>query len=110
MNRLNMFLLTALVLCALSLVNAQHQARQLFVALDRAQAEEKQLNIDWSRLQYEQSALGKSARIADIAQTKLKMAPAQAGRTQYLQGFADAPVMGASSATASAPTASGVRP
>ena len=37
MNRLNMFLLTALVLCALSLVNAQHQARQLFVALDRAQ-------------------------------------------------------------------------
>lgn len=111
MNRLNMFLLTALVLCALSLVNAQHQARQLFVALDRAQAEEKQLNTDWSRLQYEQSALGKSARIADIAQTKLKMSPAQAGRTQYLQGFADVPAAGANaSATASAPTASGVQP
>ncbi|WP_296227674.1 cell division protein FtsL [Ralstonia sp. UBA689] len=111
MNRLNTFLLTALVLCALSLVNAQHQARQLFVALDRAQAEEKQLNIDWSRLQYEQSAFGKSARIADIAGKQLKMAPAQAGRTQYLQGFVDAPVAaGASSATASAPTASGVQP
>lgn len=110
MNRLNMFLLTALVLCALSLVNAQHQARQLFVALDRAQAEEKQLNTDWSRLQYEQSALGKSARIADIARSQLKMAPAQAGRTQYLQGFVDAPVAGVSSATASAPTASGVQP
>ncbi|MFP3891148.1 cell division protein FtsL [uncultured Ralstonia sp.] len=109
MNRLNMFLLTALVLCALSLVNAQHQARQLFVALDRAQAEEKQLNTDWSRLQYEQSALGKSARIADIARMQLKMAPAQAGRTQYLQGFADAPAA-ASAATASAPTASGVQP
>ncbi|AJW44328.1 MULTISPECIES: cell division protein FtsL [Ralstonia] len=110
MNRLNMFLLTALVLCALSLVNAQHQARQLFVALDRAQAEEKQLNIDWSRLQYEQSALGKSARIADIASRQLKMAPAQAGRTQYLQGFADMPTTEASSAAASAPTASGVQP
>ncbi|MGN7104022.1 cell division protein FtsL [Ralstonia holmesii] len=114
MNRLNMFLLTALVLCALSLVNAQHQARQLFVALDRAQAEEKQLNTDWSRLQYEQSALGKSARIADIASKQLKMSPAQAGRTQYLQGFADLPAAGgasgASSAAASAPTASGVQP
>jgi len=112
MNRLNMFLLTALVLCALSLVNAQHQARQLFVALDRAQAEEKQLNIDWSRLQYEQSALGKSARIADIASKQLKMSPAQAGRTQYLQGFADVPAPGASNAaaSASAPTASGVQP
>ncbi|CAJ0773921.1 Cell division protein FtsL [Ralstonia condita] len=111
MNRLNMFLLTALVLCALSLVNAQHQARQLFVELDRAQAEEKQLNIDWSRLQYEQGALGKSARIADIASKQLKMAPAQAGRTLYLQGFADMPA-GASNAAAaaSAPTASGVRP
>jgi len=111
MNRLNMFLLTALVLW---LVNAQHQARQLFVALDRAQAEEKQLNTDWSRLQYEQSALGKSARIADIASRQLKMSPAQAGRTQYLQGFADLPAAGmssgASSAAASAPTASGVQP
>ena len=70
------------------------------LALDRAQAEEKQLNTDWSRLQYEQSALGKSARIADIARMQLKMAPAQAGRTQYLQGFADAPAA-ASAATAS---------
>jgi len=110
MNRLNMFLLSALVLSALSLVNAQHQARQLFVALDRAQADEKQLNIDWSRLQYDQSALGKSARIADIASKQLKMSPAQAGRTQYLQGFADVPAVGASSATASAPKASGVQP
>ena len=31
-------LLAALMLCALSLVSAQHQARTLFVALERAQA------------------------------------------------------------------------
>jgi len=86
MNRLTFFLLAALLLCALSLVSAQHQARTLFVALERAQSEEKQLDIDWSRLQYQQSALGKSARIADAARTQLKMAPALAGRTQYLQG------------------------
>ena len=86
MNRLTFFLLFALMLCALSLVSAQHQARTLFVALERAQSEEKQLDIDWSRLQYQQSSLSKSARIADAARAQLKMSPALAGRTQYLQG------------------------
>ncbi|TXI86950.1 MULTISPECIES: cell division protein FtsL [unclassified Cupriavidus] len=88
MNRLAFFLLAALVFCALSLVGAQHQARTLFVALERAQAEEKQLDIDWSRLQYQQSALGKSARIAEAARTQLKMAAVMPGRTQYLAGVA----------------------
>jgi cell division protein FtsL len=87
MNRLTFFLLAALILCALSLVSAQHQARTLFVALERAQAEEKQLDIDWSRLQYQQSALGKSARIADAARAQLKMAPVNPGKTQYLSGI-----------------------
>ena len=84
MNRLTFFLLAALILCALSLVSAQHQARTLFVALERAQAEERQLDIDWARLQYQQSSLGKSARIADAARAQLKMAPANPGKTQYL--------------------------
>lgn len=87
MNRLTFFLLAALIFCALSLVGAQHQARTLFVALERAQSEEKQLDIDWSRLQYQQSALGKSARIADAAQRQLKMAPVSPGKTQYLSGI-----------------------
>lgn len=46
MDHLNIFLLIALVLHVLSLVDTQHQTRQLFAALDHAQAEEKQLNID----------------------------------------------------------------
>ena len=70
MNRLTFFLLAALLLCALSLVSAQHQARTLFVALERAQSEEKQLDIDWSRLQYQQSALGKSAQNTSAASRK----------------------------------------
>ncbi|MEN7528390.1 MULTISPECIES: cell division protein FtsL [unclassified Cupriavidus] len=86
MNRLTFFLLAALMLCALSLVSAQHQARTLFVALERGQSEAKQLDIDWSRLQYQQSSLSKSARIADSARDQLKMSPALAGRTHYLQG------------------------
>ncbi len=73
MNRLTFFLLAALLLCALSLVSAQHQARTLFVALERAQSEEKQLDIDWSRLQYQQSALGKTRALP------MPRAPAQDG-------------------------------
>lgn len=84
MNRLTFFLLGALILCALSLVSAQHEARTLFVALERAQAEEKQLDIDWARLQYQQSSLGKSARIAEAARVQLKMLPVNPGKTQYL--------------------------
>lgn len=87
MNRLTFFLLGALILCALSLVSAQHEARTLFVALERAQSEERQLETDWSRLQYQQSALSKSARIADAARAQLKMSPVSPGRTQYLQGI-----------------------
>ena len=88
MNRLAFVLLLIVVACALSLVNAQYKARSLFVGLERAQAEEKQLNQDWSRLQYEQSALGKSSRIAEVARGQLQMSPINPGRTQYLSGNA----------------------
>ena len=100
MNRLSLFLLIALVLCALALVNAQHEARSLFVKLERAQNEERQLNIDWSRLQYEQSAFGKSARIAEMARSQLRMVPIAPGRTQYLTGFVLPPTAAASAAAA----------
>ena len=94
MNRLTFFLLAALMLCALSLVSAQHQARTLFVAHERAQAEEKQLDIDWSRLQYQQSSL-------EAARTQLKMTPVLPGRTQYLAGVVlDAPPASAPAAAA----------
>ncbi|AOY92662.1 cell division protein FtsL [Cupriavidus sp. USMAA2-4] len=101
MNRLAFFLLVALMLCALSLVGAQHQARTLFVALERAQSEEKQLDVDWSRLQYQQSALSKSARIADAARSQLQMSPVTPGRTQYLSGIVLAPASGVAAAPAS---------
>ena len=38
MARLNIVLLAALVVCALSLVTSRHQARKLFVELEREQA------------------------------------------------------------------------
>ena len=67
MNRATLTLLVLLLVCALSLVAAQQRARKLFISLERAQIEERKLNQDWLRLEYEQRNLSKSARIRDVA-------------------------------------------
>ena len=83
-GKLNILLITVLVLCALSLVNAQYQARNLFTELGKLEQQAKQLDIDWAQLQLDQSTLGKNARIEQIARTDLNMAPLTPARTQYL--------------------------
>ena len=83
-GRLNMIVTVMLVLCALSLVNAQYHARSLFIELERAQAAARQLDIEWSQLQLDQSTLGKHARIEATARRELNMMPVTPARTQYL--------------------------
>jgi cell division protein FtsL len=84
MNRSTIILLVILMLCALSLVAAQQKTRSLYVALERAQTEERRLNQDWLRLEYEQRNLSKAARITDIARKQLHMQSINPGRTQYV--------------------------
>ena len=83
-GKLNLVLAGLLVGCALSLVNAQYQARHLFNELERAQSAARQLDIDWAQLQLDQSTLGKHARIEQIARTDLNMVALTPARTQYL--------------------------
>ncbi len=85
MNRATLTLLVLLLVCALSLVATQQRARKLFISLDRAQIEERKLNQDWLRLEYEQRNLSKSARIRDVARNQLHMAPISPERTLYLK-------------------------
>ncbi|WP_132136545.1 cell division protein FtsL [Pseudoduganella sp. UC29_71] len=82
--KINIVLAALLVGCALSLVNAQYQARHLFIDLERAQAKARQLDIDWAQLQLDQSKLGKHARIEEIARRDLNMTQLTPNRTQYL--------------------------
>lgn len=82
--RLNLVLTVALLLCALSLVNAQYQARRLFIELERAQATARQLDIEWAQLQLDQSTLAKHARIEINARRDLGMVAVTPARTQYL--------------------------
>ncbi len=85
MNRATLTLLALLLVCALSLVAAQQSARKLFTSLERAQIEERKLNQEWLRLEYEQRNLSKSARIRDVARNQLHMVPITPERTLYLK-------------------------
>ena len=69
----------------MSLVAAQQRARKLFIAQERAQIEERKLNQEWLRLEYEQRNLSKSARIRDVARNQLRMVPISPERTLYLK-------------------------
>lgn len=82
--KVNAVLAAVLVACALSLVNAQYQARRLFIDLERAQRQARRLDVDWAQLQLDQSTLGKHGRIEEIARRDLNMTQLTANRTQYL--------------------------
>jgi cell division protein FtsL len=85
LNRATLTLLLLLLVCALSLVAAQQRARKLFIALERAQIQERKLNQDWLRRDYEQRNLSTSARIRDVARNQLRMVPISPERTLYLK-------------------------
>jgi cell division protein FtsL len=83
-GKLNVVLTALLVGCGLSTVNAQYQARQLYIEHGKLDQQARQLDIDYAQLQLDQSTLGKNARIEQIARTELNMAPLTPARTQYL--------------------------
>jgi len=73
MVRLNMFLLLAVVICALGVVTSQHKARKLFQELEVEQDRAKQLDVEFGQLQLELSTWATPPRIEKIARDKLKM-------------------------------------
>jgi cell division protein FtsL len=73
MVRANLLLLGALIVCALSLVSSRHQARKLYVELQREQARERGYETEYGQLQLEQSTWGMPARVEKIAREQLRM-------------------------------------
>ena len=63
----------AVVLSAVGVVYSKHQTRQLFVDVQRLEAERDRMNVDWGRLQLEQSTLATQARVESLAHGKLAM-------------------------------------
>ena len=91
MTKANLMLLAVVITCALALVTAQHQARKLYVELQKEQELAKQLDVEWGQLQLEQSTWAMYARIEKIAARELKMRVPSASQTQVVSrdGAAD---------------------
>ena len=73
MTRFNLILLGILVVCAISVVTSQHQARQLYAALQHEQESARQMEVEFGQLQLEQSTWAMHARIEKIAGERLHM-------------------------------------
>ena len=84
MTRLNLILLGILVACGLMLVTSQHQARKLYVELQKEQELASQLDIEWGQLQLEQSTWATHARIEKIASRNLGMRIPASSRVQII--------------------------
>ncbi len=84
MTKLNLVLLGFLIACALALITAQHQARKLYVELQKEQELAKQLDVEFGQLQLEQSTWAMHARIEKIAGRELGMRAPTAARVQVI--------------------------
>jgi cell division protein FtsL len=82
--RLRLALLTLVVVCAVTLVSAQHNARRFFAQLEQEQNRQSQLDIEYGQLQLEQSTWALHSRVERIATERLHMRPLDPRRTQLV--------------------------
>ena len=84
MVRVNLLLLLVLVVCAVSLVTSRHQARKLFVELERERARTHAYETEFGQLQLEQSTWAMPARTEKIAREQLRMQLPGPGRVEIV--------------------------
>ena len=89
MTRVNLLLLSVLVVCALSLITSRHEARRMFVELEREQGRARQFETEFGQLQLEQSTWAMPARVERIARENLHMQLQPAGRVEVVELAAD---------------------
>ena len=70
---------------ALGVIYTKHQSRKLFVELQALHKEADELNIEWGRLQLEQSAWSSHGRIEKVARKKLQMKLPGANEVLYIK-------------------------
>ena len=84
MTRLNILLILIVITCALSVVTSQHEARKLFMELERKQERTRQLTVEWGQLQLEQSTWAMRARVEKIATKQLLMKVPDASKIKVI--------------------------
>jgi cell division protein FtsL len=84
MTRLNIVLIVTLLLSAFALINARHRTNTLFYKLEQAQQSAKQMNIEFARLEVEQSNLSSPGRVNQLALRDLRMQKITPPKTVYI--------------------------
>jgi cell division protein FtsL len=71
---------------ALGVISAQHEARKLHNALEQEQTRAQDLEVEWGRLQIEQSHLVAHRRVEEVARVRLGMTSPSTGQIVALEG------------------------
>jgi cell division protein FtsL len=86
MRQVNVLAALLLMVSALALVASQQRSRLLFLELERAQSQMRELEVHWDQLQVEQTARALPALIDATARKTLKMEEVVPARSLYLPG------------------------
>jgi cell division protein FtsL len=81
---------------ALGAIWSKHQARTMFVELQRLQMERDELDIEWGQLKLEQSAWSMHGRVEQVARADLRMVIPQPQEVRLVQTVAPGAGVGAS--------------
>ncbi|HEY0634928.1 MAG TPA: cell division protein FtsL [Gammaproteobacteria bacterium] len=80
MGKMSLTLLAvAVFVSAIAVIYSIHQSRKLFVQLQSLQVQRDEMDVEWGRLQLEQSTWATDARIEELARRKLDMIIPAAG-------------------------------
>ncbi|MBH97123.1 MAG: cell division protein FtsL [Rhodospirillaceae bacterium] len=92
-QRIQLFLILpigiALVLSGVGVIKAKHEARQFFIELEALNRERDRLQVDWGRLQLEQSTWAAHPRVEKIAQERLDLNRPEANEIVVLTGVVE---------------------
>lgn len=83
--RINALLLFLVIVCALGVVTSQHKARKIFVELQNEKDRAQQMDVEWGKLQLEQSTLVTPARVEKLARQQMQMHMPQSEQIRYIR-------------------------
>lgn len=79
------FLIGFFMYSAISLVSSRYQQRLLYIDIGRAQAAERELEVDWRHLLLARAQLTTSANIDRVMSEKLNMQTPQINQTVFIK-------------------------
>jgi len=83
--KLNLLLLLAVLMCALSVVTSQYKQRKAFIAMQKEKEHAARMEVEWGQLRLEQSTWAAPARVEKVAVQQLQMQLPKNGQVQFIR-------------------------